>query len=232
MTETINSIDYATGWTYSVSGTNVDNGGQSLSPKLNNQHSRSESPRGHRRAGNKSECWTRPVESELQNHPSRRGVSVHYNVHGSGHDEPNCDPKRDYSNQRHGYHKYLYAVIALLVSSPVSAADVGGVSATANPIADGSGSSVTNQAIQVLQGPYITNQYGGGVACQGPTANITPFVTHSRGYKDPFETTYMEPQYDARDFEGRMVEVQKNVKNWLGKLGMTIELIPTQKVRQ
>ena len=181
--------------------------------KPNNQHSRSESPRGHRRAGNKSECWTRPVESELQNHSPRRGVSVHYNVHGSGHDEPNCDPKRDHSNQRHGYHKYLYAVIALLVSSPVSAADVGGVSATANPIANSSG-SVTNQAIQVLQGPYITNQYGGGVACQGPTANITPFVTHSRGYKDPFETRYMEPQYDARDFEGRMVEVQKNVKNW------------------
>ena len=24
----------------------------------------------------------------------------------------------------------------------------------------------------------------------------------------------MEPQYDARDFEGRLVEVQKNVKNW------------------
>ena len=34
------------------------------------------------------------------------------------------------------------------------AADVGGVSATANPIANSSG-SVTNQAIQVLQGPYI-----------------------------------------------------------------------------
>ena len=32
VTETINSIDYATGWQYSVSGTNVTNGGQSLSP--------------------------------------------------------------------------------------------------------------------------------------------------------------------------------------------------------
>jgi hypothetical protein len=32
VTETINSIDYATGWQYSVSGTNVDSGGQSLSP--------------------------------------------------------------------------------------------------------------------------------------------------------------------------------------------------------
>jgi hypothetical protein len=90
---------------------------------------------------------------------------------------------------------------------------VGGVSATANPIANSSG-SVTNQAIQVLQGPYITNQYGGGIACQGPTANITPFITHARNEKDPFETYYYEPQYDNRDFEGQMVETQKNVKNW------------------
>ena len=101
----------------------------------------------------------------------------------------------------------------MLVSSPVSAADVGGVSATANPIANSSG-SVTNQAIQVLQGPYITNTYGGGISCQGPTANFTPYITHARNNKDPFETFYMEPQYDNRDFEGRMVEVQKNVKNW------------------
>ena len=90
---------------------------------------------------------------------------------------------------------------------------MGGVSATANPIANSSG-SVTNQAIQVLQGPYITNQYGGGIACQGPTANITPFITHARNEKDPFETHYMEPQYDNRDFEGQMVETQKVVKNW------------------
>ena len=90
---------------------------------------------------------------------------------------------------------------------------MGGVSATANPIANSSG-SVTNQAIQVLQGPYITNTYGGGISCQGPTANFTPYITHATNDKDPFETYYMEPQYDNRDFEGRMVEVQKNVKNW------------------
>ena len=90
---------------------------------------------------------------------------------------------------------------------------MGGVSATANPIANSSG-SVTNQAIQVLQGPYITNQYGGGIACQGPTANITPFITHARNEKDPFERYYMEPQYDGRDFEGQLVETQKVVKNF------------------
>ena len=35
VTETINSIDYATGWQYSVSGTNVDNGGAALRPPSN-----------------------------------------------------------------------------------------------------------------------------------------------------------------------------------------------------
>ena len=32
VTETINSIDYNTGWQYSVTGTNVNNGGQKLNP--------------------------------------------------------------------------------------------------------------------------------------------------------------------------------------------------------
>ena len=73
---------------------------------------------------------------------------------------------------------------------------------------------MTNQAIQVLQGPYVTNTYGGGVSCQGPTANITPFVTHSRSYQDPFERFYYEPQYDGRDVKGQKVEIQQQVKNY------------------
>ena len=113
---------------------------------------------------------------------------------------------------RNKSYKCLYPIIALLIASPVRA-NVGGVSATANPIANSSG-SVTNQAIQVLQGPYITNTYGGGISCQGPTANITPFVTHSRSYQDPFERFYYEPQYDGRDFKGRKVEIQQQVKNY------------------
>ena len=78
------------------------------------------------------------------------------------------------------------------------AADVGGVSATANPIANSSG-SVTNQAIQVLQGPYITNTYGGGIQCQGATMNITPYVTGGVAFKKPFELYYDEPVYDIHD---------------------------------
>ena len=60
------------------------------------------------------------------------------------------------------------------------------VTAIANPQATSTG-SVTNQAVQVLQGPYVTNSYGGGVSCQGPTFNLTPFMTTSKSGSRPFE---------------------------------------------
>jgi hypothetical protein len=77
---------------------------------------------------------------------------------------------------------------------------VGGVSATAAPVANSSG-SVTNQAIQVLQGPYITNTYGAGIQCQGPTLNITPYVTGSASATKPYEPYYNDPVYDMRDLD-------------------------------
>ena len=109
--------------------------------------------------------------------------------------------KIDNYKQRNRYHKYLYtiATIGSLLSPNVAlAADVGGVSATANPIANSSG-SVTNQAIQVLQGPYITNTYGSGIQCQGATMNITPYATGGMAFKRPYEAYYDEPVYDVHD---------------------------------
>ena len=74
--------------------------------------------------------------------------------------------------------------------------------------------AMTNLPIQVLQGPYITNTYGNGIQCQGPTMNFTPYITHSISDKDPFEQRYFEPQYDMRDFVGRTVQVTKIEKNF------------------
>ena len=78
---------------------------------------------------------------------------------------------------------------------------MGGVSATASPVANSSG-SVTNQAIQVLQGPYITNTYGSGIQCQGPTRNFTPYVTGTASASKPYEPFYMDPVYDISDNYG------------------------------
>lgn len=55
----------------------------------------------------------------------------------------------------------------------------------AGPSASATG-NVTNQAVQVLQGPYQTNSYGNGVVCQGATMTVAPFVMGNRNYNwDP-----------------------------------------------
>jgi hypothetical protein len=46
----------------------------------------------------------------------------------------------------------------------------------AGPSASATG-NVTNQAVQVLQGPYAMSTYGGGVSCQGATFSLSPFMT-------------------------------------------------------
>ena len=58
---------------------------------------------------------------------------------------------------------------------------------------------MTNQAIQVLQGPYITNTYGGGIQCQGSTMNVTPFLTGSIAQQHPYEDIYQDPVYNNVD---------------------------------
>ena len=121
------------------------------------------------------------------------------------------------SNNRHDKcHRYRFNIQSVkyllllligvngLTSQKANASDVGGVSATANPVANSSG-SVTNQAIQVLQGPYITNTYGGGVSCQGPTLNFTPFLTGLHSFKTPYEAYFDDPVYDtSTDADGNL----------------------------
>ena len=117
---------------------------------------------------------------------TRSSVSIYPNLSRSGITEPNNNSKRNPSRINHRGNLYLLAVGLIGILSPAQtlANTVGGVSATANPVANSSG-SVTNQAIQVLQGPYITNTYGGGIQCQGPTLNFTPYVTASGSFGRP-----------------------------------------------
>ncbi len=137
----------------------------------------------------------------LQNDYTGCSIPVHGDVLRARSQQPYNNPKRNDRYKRNGYYKYLPAIIALLFATPVRAETVGGVSATASPIANSSG-SVTNQAIQVLQGPYITNTYGNGIQCQGPTLNFTPFITGSLSQQHPYEDIYMDPVFDMRDLTG------------------------------
>ena len=146
-------------------------------------------------------------QTKLHDHQLRSTFPVHGNVSGAWDDESNSnskghgDYKRDRYNKRiHGLKLLCLSVLAVSVSVPANAETVGGVSATASPIANSTG-SVTNQAIQVLQGPYITNTYGDGISCQGPTLNFTPYVTQSKSYQWPYEPTYNDPVYDMSDLD-------------------------------
>ena len=154
----------------------------------------------------------------LHNDNSRCGVSIHPELSRPRHDQPNSHTESHHNRIRHRHNKRVYAVIAAVLgfnSLPIGALaqGVGGVSATANPIANSSG-SVTNQAIQVLQGPYVTNTYGGGVSCQGTTLNMTPYIQFADSRKDPWEDFYNEPQYNNTDVSGKMTPTYVNVKNY------------------
>ena len=57
----------------------------------------------------------------------------------------------------------------------------------AGPSASATG-NVTNQAVQVLQGPYAVNTYGQGVSCQGATLSVSPFALKSGNESDDPES--------------------------------------------
>ena len=142
-------------------------------------------------------------QTSIHTNSARSSVSVHRNLSRPWFEQSNNYSKSDRGRKRNRYDLNFQSVIgAVILGSllPLNsyAETVGGVSATANPVANSSG-SVTNQAIQVLQGPNITNTYGGGIQCQGPTRNFTPYVTGSTSASKPYEPYYMDPVYDVTD---------------------------------
>ena len=145
-------------------------------------------------------------QTGLESSDTGSSVSVHRNLFGTWFEQPHNYSKRNHHRISHGYYKYISAIILSVIFPSASLAEtIGGVSATASPVANSSG-SVTNQAIQVLQGPYITNTYGAGIQCQGPTLNVTPYVTGAVSAQKPFEGSYLDPVYDVTDNFGAFDE--------------------------
>lgn len=85
-----------------------------------------------------------------------------------------------------------------LVSAPAEAqqqpptnTNIAGPQATAN-------GAVTNQAVQVLQGPYAVNTYGGGTSCQSATFNVQGFAYGNTAFSnDPeaFTNNVLNPGF-------------------------------------
>ena len=140
-------------------------------------------------------------QTKLFNNNTRRKLSIRRKLFWARPFQSYNNTENNNNTKRNKHNKHLLKLISICLlgtASPTFASDIGGVSATANPVANSSG-SVTNQAIQVLQGPYITNTYGNGVQCQGPTMNVTPFFTGNVAIKRPYEDYWMDPVYNNVD---------------------------------
>ena len=169
--------------------------------------------------------------TQLVTRQARRGVSVCRESERARLVEHHNHPTHDRNHKRYRYGLLLLGVIA---TAPVNAQDVGGISATAAPTATSSG-SVSNQAVQVLQGNAISNTYGGGIQCQGPTLTVTPYLNRTKSWGLPYEYSYKDPVYDLSDLDddGRLDNPgdvlfykdtrtgQKNNHNW--NVGMSIQ---------
>ena len=195
VTETINSMNYDTGYQYVITGTNISHDGTTISAPNTTGNSNTlngvTSTWTNLDINNKPNFTITTLEKpfNLQKVILVRAFKSHNNK------------SHDNYTKRHKYNKHLLKLISICLlgsASPTFASDIGGVSATANPVANSSG-SVTNQAIQVLQGPYITNTYGNGIQCQGPTMNVTPFLTGNIAIKRPYEDYWQDPVYNNVD---------------------------------
>ncbi len=83
---------------------------------------------------------------------------------------------RSQNYRRFGYKFYicLYAIGTFFYGTLSHAQQAPSNTNIAGPSASATG-NVTNQAVQVLQGPFAVNTYGSGVSCQGPTLNLQTF---------------------------------------------------------
>ena len=147
--------------------------------------------------------WFRPyTKTKLHSGNTRRTLSIHRKLFWTRALKSHNNTENHHYPKRHKHDKHVLKLISLCLTvgtaTPSFASDIGGVSATANPVANSSG-SVTNQAIQVLQGPYITNQYGDGISCQTATANFTPYITRTGTWQDPYEDIFLDPVYNNAD---------------------------------
>ena len=141
-------------------------------------------------------------QTKLHNNNARRSLSIYRKLFWPRSFKSHNNTENHHYPKRHKHDKHVLKLISLCLTvgtaTPSFASDIGGVSATANPVANSSG-SVTNQAIQVLQGPYITNTYGNGIQCQGPTMNITPYITGTVAAQKPYEAWWDSPVYNMID---------------------------------
>ena len=139
-------------------------------------------------------------QSKLFTNDKRISLSIFRGVQAALSKPNNRRYKTNNKRKRHRNYYSVLPVIASLFGQPVLA----NTSSTAAPVAQSS-SSVSNQAVQVLQGNLIESQFGNGVVCQNSMLTISPFVTTTYNQKRPQDLRYETPVYNmATDDNGNL----------------------------
>jgi hypothetical protein len=81
------------------------------------------------------------------------------------------------------YHHHFYHAIAICLLAVTPAIAEEPTTVVAAPQSSSTG-SVTNQAVQINQGSYNNQSFGGGLTCSGPTMVFTPFVIGASTYHE------------------------------------------------
>ena len=137
---------------------------------------------------------------KLESKPKRCFFSIYRGNKTTFSKQNNRSYKNNSKRISHRNYYSVLPVIASLLGQPVLA----NTSSTAAPVAQSS-SSVSNQAVQVLQGNLIESQFGGGIVCQNSMLTISPFVTTTFNQKRPQDLRYTTPVYNmATDDDGNL----------------------------
>ena len=126
------------------------------------------------------------------------------------------DRQKNYTRFYNKLHICLYSIVfaggAFAQQAP-SNTNIAGPSASAT-------GNVTNQAVQVLQGPYAVNTYGGGVSCQGATFSFSPFaMSGNNSSEDPESFTSSSGNWGIS--AGLNIPLDRNLMNLCRKRAET-----------
>lgn len=125
---------------------------------------------------------------------TRRGLPVHGALQRTRDANDHHNRTHHKHHQRHIKYISIWAVALLLPSQALAQ-----VNATASPSSVSNG-SVTNQAVQMLNGPFPAYHLGPNqISCQGPTLSLSPFLTTSHSYTLPRRQYQRTPFYNPVD---------------------------------
>jgi hypothetical protein len=134
--------------------------------------------------------WRDTVQRDRQQRDPIGQPSGNYDLHGDRRNEglfvQRGDPsRRHHRNPRHhkNYHHHFYHAIAICLLAVTPAIAEEPTTVVAAPQSSSTG-SVTNQAVQINQGSYNNQSFGGGLTCSGPTMVFTPFVIGASTYHE------------------------------------------------